>query len=292
MVKNFDGIHSAIFSVYDENLNIKKDTVRKMVDHQKKCGIKGFYVGGNTGECSVLPNRTRKDMLEAVIEERGDMQVIAHIGAVRWEDTVDLVKHADSMPIDAIASLPPSLGLCAYTTEETIDYYTALSEYTDKPIFAYITGVYKGDLVELAEKFAKAPNIIGIKLSVPNYYGFERIRNANSDMILFNGPDESMLSGLIMGANGAIGTSYNILPETAIQVYNNFKNGDLDKAFAAQNKLNDMIALAAGRNMSFWKALLEVKEGFDMGYTVFPAKKVTQEEKELISNLFKRIGEL
>lgn len=30
--KKFEGVYSAIFSVYDENLNVKKDTVKKMVD--------------------------------------------------------------------------------------------------------------------------------------------------------------------------------------------------------------------------------------------------------------------
>ena len=52
-MKLLEGVYSALFSVYDENLNVKKDTVEKMINYQLENGIKGFYVGGATGECVV-----------------------------------------------------------------------------------------------------------------------------------------------------------------------------------------------------------------------------------------------
>ena len=104
------GVLSALFSVYDENLNVKKDTIKKLVDYQLDNGLKGFYVCGNTGECVVLPAKTRKQMLEATIEanmRRG--QIIAHIGAGHFDETMELLDHANNMEIDAVSSLPPSL---------------------------------------------------------------------------------------------------------------------------------------------------------------------------------------
>ena len=38
----FQGIYSAAFSIYNEIMDVKKDSVD------------GFYVGGNTGECTVV----------------------------------------------------------------------------------------------------------------------------------------------------------------------------------------------------------------------------------------------
>ncbi len=108
--KLFTGIYSALFSVYDENMNVKKDTVAKMVDYQLAGGVRGFYVGGNTGECTVLPNKTRKQMLDTVTEaNEGRGRIMAHIGAGHFDDVMDLLDHANSKKIDAIASLPPSL---------------------------------------------------------------------------------------------------------------------------------------------------------------------------------------
>ena len=47
----------------DMNLNVKKDTVKKLVDYNLNNWLKGFYVCGNTGECVVLPSKTRIELL-------------------------------------------------------------------------------------------------------------------------------------------------------------------------------------------------------------------------------------
>ena len=46
----------------------KKEAVEKLVNYHLDNGLKGFYVCGATGECNVLPAKTRKQMLETVIE--------------------------------------------------------------------------------------------------------------------------------------------------------------------------------------------------------------------------------
>ena len=76
------GVYSALFTIYDEQLNIKKDAVHKLMRFHQENGLRGFYVGGNSGEAMVLPVKTRMDMLETVMEEKKDSTVIAQIGAV------------------------------------------------------------------------------------------------------------------------------------------------------------------------------------------------------------------
>ena len=135
MDKKFKGVYSAIFSVYDKDMNVKKDTVKKMVDYQLKGGLKGFYVGGNTGECTVLPAETRKQMLESVEEANdGRGQIMAHVGAGHLCEVLDLLDHANSRKIDAVASLPPSLQKY-YNAEEIIDYYKIIAAESRYPAF-------------------------------------------------------------------------------------------------------------------------------------------------------------
>lgn len=181
---NFDGIYSAIFSVYDQNMDVKTETVHGIMDYQRERGLNGFYVGGNTGECTILPNKTRMEMLEAVMENKKDSKVIAHIGAGHLEDTIELLKHADSCGVDAVASLPPSLT-AYYKYDEVIEYYRLLASLTDKPIIAYITGVFTGDVVDFAQKLMTIENFAGLKLSIPNYFAFEKLRVFNEDIPVF-----------------------------------------------------------------------------------------------------------
>lgn len=254
-------------------MDVINDTVEKLVNYHLNNGMSGFYVGGNTGECTVLPNKTRKQMLEAVVaanKKRGT--IIAHVGAGHLDDVYELIDHANTLEIDAIASLPPSLQ-SYYNMEEIIEYYRMIANRSKHPVFAYITSVLQDDIIKFAEELSKIDNIIGLKISVPNYYLFGNIKKRfEKRFIIFNGPDETMICGLSEGADGAIGTSYNIFPKLALSIYDNFQKGKNDEALKAQRRLNDFIDILINENIAWWKATLSILLGFDVGYTVAPQK--------------------
>ncbi len=284
------GIYSAIFSVYDENGNVLYDTVKKMVDFQLDNGLQGFYVCGNTGECTILPNRTRKQMLEAVIKaNEGRGQVICHVGAGHIDDVYDLIEHANEQKIDAIASLPPSLTPY-YAQEESIAYYKDLAARSKHPVYAYITPVLRGDVVAFAKELMAIPNVAGIKLTISDYYSFGRIMSIDDGNVnVLNGPDETMLCGLAMGAQGAIGTTYNFIPDLATDIYNAYRANDMEKARESQKRLQKFVEIGLGHNLSYWKAFMTLM-GFDMGATMFPGKSVTKEELCVLKEKLIEIG--
>lgn len=288
MEKAFTGIHSAIFSVYDEQMNVKKETVAKMVEGQLEAGVLGFYVGGNTGECTVLPAKTRKQMLEAVVEaNKGRGKIMAHIGAGHFDEVMDLLEHANTQKIDAIASLPPSLS-SFYNHKDTIEYYKALAKASKVPVYAYVTPVtmQHSELYSFAKELSEIDNIAGLKITIPDYFKFALVNEIDGGRLNnLNGPDEMLLSSLAIGADGAIGTTYNIVPKLAVKIYDSFKKGDLKTALEYQNKLNHFIQImfgfVNGRGLGYWKACLSLL-GYDMGYTVFPSSQVTKEDLETL----------
>ena len=292
MEKLFTGIHSAIFSVYDEKMNVLTDTVARMVEDQLSAGVRGFYVGGNTGECTVLPAKTRKQMLESVVESSsGRGKIMAHIGAGHFDEVMDLVEHANSQKIDAIASLPPSLS-SYYGHKETIEYYRALAKASKYPVYAYVTPVtmQHSELYSFAKELSEINNVAGLKITIPDYYRFARVNQIDGGRLnTLNGPDEMLLSSLVIGADGAIGTTYNIVPKLAVGVYDNFRSGDLKAALECQNKLNEFINVMLGGNMAAWKSALTLL-GYDMGYTVFPAKMPTEADISELRNKLSAIG--
>lgn len=292
MEKLFTGIHTAIFSVYDEKMNVKNDTVAKMVEYQLAAGVKGFYVGGNTGECTVLPAKTRMQMLETVVDVNdGRGKIMAHIGAGHYDEVMDLLEHANNQKIDAIASLPPSL--CSYYGhKETIEYYKALAKNSKYPVYAYVTPVtmQHSELYSFAKELSEIKNIAGLKITIPDYYKFARVNQIDGGRLNnLNGPDEMMLSSLVIGADGAIGTTYNIVPKVAVKIYDSFQNGDLKTALKYQNMLNEFISVMLGGNNARWKAALTLL-GFDMGHSVFPATLVTEDDLKELKEKLTRIG--
>ena len=285
----FEGIYSATFSIYDKNMNVIKPSIEKLINYNLKNGIKGFYVGGNTGECTVLPNKTRMQMLETVKENAGDASVIAHIGAGHFDDTLELLEHANSVGVDAVSSLPPSLT-SYYKPDEIIGYYKLLAQKSKSPLLAYMTPVLTCDPIWFAKEIMQIENIIGIKLTIPNYYTFEKMKLVNNGNInMLNGPDECMLAGLVMGADGAIGTTYNLLPKTACAIYDNFKSGNIKAAQENQHKLNRAIDILLGNSLAVWKTPLTLL-GADPGYTVAPRIMPTQEKIDEILKKLKDAG--
>ena len=295
MGKAFTGIHSAIFSAYDENMNVKKETVARMVEEQIAAGVEGFYVGGNTGECTVLPAKTRKQMLETVVAvNKGRGKIMAHIGAGHFDEAMDLLEHANTQKIDAIASLPPSL--CSYYGhQDTISYYKALAKASKYPVYAYVTPVtmQHSELYSFAKELSEVENIAGLKITIPDYFKFALVNQIDGGRLNnLNGPDEMLLCGLSVGADGGIGTTYNIVPKLPVKIYESFKKGDMKTALVYQNKLNSfiqvMLGFVRGRGMGYWKAALTLL-GYDMGYTVFPSAPVTdadlQELKEKLTGI-------
>ena len=283
----FKGVFSATFSIYDKDMRVKRDSVEKLIKYNSENGIKGFYVGGNTGECNVLPKKTRMEMLEtvkAVAPENS--QIIAHIGAGIFEDTKELIAHANKIGVDAMSSLPPSLS-SYYKPDEAIEYYKQIAALCEKPLLAYVTpAALSCNPVWFSEEIMKIDNIIGLKCTIPNYYYFERIKRINGGNInLLNGPDECMLAGLIMGADGAIGTNYNLLPKVACGIYDSFAKGDMKAALEYQSKLNNNVDMLIGNGVVHWKQALRLLD-IDPGYTVAPAHVHTESElNELLDKL-------
>jgi N-acetylneuraminate lyase len=290
--QKFEGIMPAIFSVYDENLKVKRDTMEKLVSYQLDAGACGFYVGGNTGECTVLPAQLRKEILETVIDANaGRGSIIAHIGAGHLDETLDLLDHACAAGVDAVASLPPSLTPY-YDLEETLNYYRILAERSTAPVVAYVTGVLNGDPVDFAKALAEIPNVSGIKLTIPNYFAFGRVTDAVGDKLsIWNGPDETLLCGLAMGADGGIGTTYNFLPRLVKGIYDDFKAARMADARDKQAKLDRVIAYiaAGGSSIARWKAVMTTM-GYDMGHTIAPRILPSAEEIKAIESALKGFG--
>ena len=290
----FEGIMSALFSVYDEELNVKKETVKKLIDYQLSKGISGFYVCGNTGECKVLPVKTRKQMAETVVEEnKGRGKIIVHVGAAHMDEVYELIDHCNQLKIDAISSLPPTFGVY-YTIDETIEYYRVIAKRSKHPVIAYVWGTTGKNAVEIAEKIMKIDNIIGLKLTISDYHAFINIKQINNGNInLLNGPDETLICGLSTGADGGIGTSYNLFPELAVSVYNSFKSGDMIKALEHQRKLTSLIDCILGRSTSeslvLCKAAMALK-GFDMGYNIEPAINLSKERLNQLKDSLEKNG--
>jgi N-acetylneuraminate lyase len=133
---------------------------------------------------------------------------------------------------------------------------------------------------EMVEKMLGIRNMIGLKWTSYDYYEMRKIKELNGgDINVINGPDETLLCGLVMGADGGIGATYNPMPKVFVKIYESFMSGNMAAAQEAQFKANKVIkTLLRHGVLSGVKDMLEMI-GFDMGYCTYPLKRFTASEQ-------------
>ncbi len=292
----FRGIMPALLTPFDENEKLKADTVRELLDYGYDRGVHGFYVGGATGEGPALSVRTRMELCETVMEaNRGRGRIILHVGGPNFGDVKTLIEHADRMGVDAISSMAPN-AYYAHTDRELTEYYKKIALLTDKPVLIYATNLMSGNaLIQVLTDLMRVPNIIGLKFTLPNYYLLSLLKMIDGGNInVINGPDETLISGLAMGADGGIGSTYNLMPERYVRLYNAFTRGDLAGARREQYEINRVIRVLIeyGGGTPVIKNLKAAmgRLGFDMGYPAFPSERLSEDETDRLMDQLKEAG--
>ena len=231
----YQGIIPAFYACYDANGAIDPAAVREMTRWFIEQGVQGLYVGGSSGECIYQSKEDRKITLENVMAEaKGKLTIIAHVACNNTADSQELAAHAESLGVDAIAAIPPIyFKLPPYAIAKYWNDISAAAPNTDFIIYniPQLAGVAL--TIPLLKEMLKNPRVIGVKNSSPATQDIQMF--ADEGCIVFNGPDEQLISGLVMGAIGGIGGTYGAMPKLYVELYRCVKAGEMAKALDIQN---------------------------------------------------------
>ena len=272
-IKKYQGIIPAFYACYDAEGKVNLAAVRELTQWFIDKGVQGLYVGGSSGECIYQSKEERKAVLEAVMEvAKGKLTIIAHIACNNTADSQELAAHAESLGVDAIASIPPIyFKLPPHAIAKYWNDMSAAAPNTDFIIYniPQLAGVSLS--VPLLKEMLKNPRVIGVKNSSMPTQDIQMW--ADEGAIVFNGPDEQLISGLVMGAVGGIGGTYGAMPELYVELYRCVKAGDLAKALEIQNDCCRIIykmCSGHGNMYGMIKEILRINGGPDCGSVRLP----------------------
>ena len=293
-IKKYQGIIPAFYACYDSNGDVDLAAVRKLTQWFIDKGVQGLYVGGSSGECIYQSKEERKAVLEAVMEvAKGKLTVIAHIACNNTADSKELAAHAESLGVDAIASIPPIyFKLPPYAIAKYWNDMSEAAPNTDFIIYniPQLAGVSLS--VPLLKEMLKNPRVIGVKNSSMPTQDIQMW--ADEGAIVFNGPDEQLISGLVMGAVGGIGGTYGAMPELYVELYRCVKSGELGKALDIQNDCCRIIyKLCSGHGNMYGmiKEVLRINEGIDCGSVRLPLAPLVEADLAIAQEAAKMIRE-
>lgn len=285
-ITKFQGIIPAFYACYDKEGNISPEAVRELTRWFIQKGVKGLYVGGSSGECIYQGKEERKLVLENVMAEaKGKLTIIAHVACNNTADSQELAAHAESLGVDAIASIPPIyFHLPPYAIAKYWNDISAAAPNTDFVIYniPQLAGVSL--TVPLLKKMLENPRCIGVKNSSMPTQDIQMWRDEGA--IVFNGPDEQLISGLVMGATGGIGGTYGAMPELYLELYRCVKSGDLAKALDIQNDCCRIIykmCSAHGNMYAVIKEILRKLGGPDCGSVRAPLAELVENDTPIVN---------
>lgn len=290
-ISDIRGVIPAMITLFDENENVDVRRTRDLVEFLLTKNIGGLYLTGSTGEGFLMDHEERKLVVETVIDQvAGRCPVIVHVGDIGTRKTIQLAEHAWKAGADAISSVPPFYW--KFSEDDIYGYYRDVAAATPLPMIIYnvpMAGMMGAGLIE---RIAQLPNVKGMKFTGKDHDTMSWLKaRLGEKFIVYSGCDEMAFSGLCVGADGIIGSFYNVMPELFTGIYNAVQNGDLRTGRRLQQIGTDIILecikydyIALMRNMLGW-------QGVDAGFSRRPFRNYRDEELGDLKRKLIAIGE-
>ena len=294
------GIVPAVFTPMQSDGSLNLAHVPEFVEHLIRDGVSALYVCGSTGEGPSLTTEERKFVAEAYVQAvAGRLPVIVQVGHNSLKQARELAKHAQEIGAAAISAVPP-----AYFKIYSLDQlFCCLEEITagapDLPFYYYhiprLTDA-EIDVVEfLRVGSTRLPSLNGVKYS--NFKIFELQACATLAEGRFNmlfGSDEMLLSGLVGGAQGAVGSTYNFAAPLYNKIIAAYRRGDLSKAQRLQSLSVEMIQPlnrlgSPTSNLPALKAMMKII-GLDCGPMRLPHESLSAVQTEDLKAAMEAVG--
>lgn len=293
----YRGIFPAFYACYDDDGEISPERVQALTEHLISKGVKGLYVGGSSGECIYQSVEDRKVTLENVMKvARGKATIIAHVACNNTKDSVELAKHAEAQGVDAIASIPPIyFRLPEYSIAGYWNDISAAAPNTDFIIYNIPQLAGTALTPSLLTTMLKNPKVAGVKNSSMPTQDIQIFKAmGGKDFIVFNGPDEQLVSGRAMGADGGIGGTYAVMPELILKINELVGKGEIERAREIQYQVNDIIALMVSGHANLYavmKEVLRINENVNIGGVRKPLENLTEDDLPIAKQAAARIRE-
>lgn len=245
MSGNLRGVMAALLTPFDRQQMLDTAGLRRLVRFNIEQGIDGLYVGGSTGEAFMQSLSERQQVLEIVAEEaKGKITLIAHVGCISTAESQQLAQAASGYGYDAVSAVTPFYY--PFSFAEHCDHYRGIIDAAQGvPMVVYNIPALSGVNLTLDQinTLVTLPGVQALKQTSGDLFQMEQIRRTQPDLVLYNGYDEIFASGLVAGADGGIGSTYNIMGWRYKAIVQALNDGNLSRAQQLQSDCNQVIDL-------------------------------------------------
>jgi len=288
------GLIAAPFTAMREDGQVNLDLISKQVEMLYENHLQGAFVCGTTGESLSLTVPEREAIAKCWVDAAPkDFKVIVHVGHGSIEASKRLATHAREIGAWGIGCMGPVFFKPA-TVNELVDYCRQIAAAAaDLPFYYYHLPALTGNRFPMIEFLQSAsdtiPNLAGIKYTFEDLMDFQSCRlfqDGRYDMLF--GRDEILLCGLVLGTQGAVGSTYNFAAPLYLSLIREFQAGRLQQARHLQWQSMQLVRLLRSIDSDFLPAAKSVMKylGLDCGPVRPPLQNISDAQyRRLVSGL-------
>lgn len=269
----------ALITPFDQGGEIDLAANRHNLSTLWERGIRGFMIGGSTGEGPYLETGERHTLVKEARKRMGrKAYLICGVSAETERQAMAMIKEAaDGKADSALVITPTTLTRNRMAYVEA--FYRDIADESPLPLLLYsVPGVTAFELPEDSiARLAEHPRIIGIKDSGGHPVRLQRIiASVPDDFAVFTGSTQAVTLAVAAGAYGAITASTNYMLEKVLATVTSARRSPI-KARSLQQEISRISAAVEAHGIPGVKAAAEAA-GLQAGYPRLPLAPLAEPE--------------
>ena len=287
------GAYPVLITPMTQEQKIDWDGVKNNVHYFVDQGVAGIVINGSTGEFVSLSKEEKFQMVATVMEEVGGrIPVIVGTAAETTKETIEHTKQAEAHEAAGALIIPPYY--MKPKENEMYHHFKEVSRVTNLPIMLYNNPFTSGVNMSTDLMLQIGKECENVRLIKESSGEIDKVRDlarkGKGDFEVFCGAEELVMESYFVGATGWISVAGNIVPKLVTEMYNHFQKGELEEAWAINDRILPLCTFleGSGKYVQIVKRAMELT-GNAGGPARFPRLGLSPEEdeklKELLANL-------
>jgi 4-hydroxy-2-oxoglutarate aldolase len=275
----------ALVSPFDEQGELDLEAHSHNLNHLWKLGLRGFLIGGSTGEGPYLEAGERRRLVKAARDCVDRAYLACGVAAETVRQASTMTDEALEAGADSVLVLTPTT-LTRNRTRYVEAYYEELATHSPLPLLLYsVPSVTAFELPEdVVARLSRHPNIVGMKDSGGDPVRMQRlVHDVDEDFRLFTGSTQALTLALTAGAFGAITASTNYLPGLLLELVALAKEDPI-KARELQQRVSRISAQVESYGIPGIKSAAALA-GLKPGSPRAPLAALVEEQRDLVAQV-------
>ena len=227
----------------EEGEKVDLDWIPEHLEYLRKNGADAVLITGTNGEGPSLSLAERRSVIDTVLENRGDLGVMAGTGCSALPETVELSRYALGQGADAVLVVPP-FYFKGLSDEGLIEYYSAVFSSLPSDGKVALYNIPKLSGVEITNPVIEAllerypSKLLGVKDTSGSIDQTRHFIDRFPELSIFSGTDLYVEQAALSGAKGNVSASANVFPHILKSIFYSVKDGK--SATSTQDRLSEI----------------------------------------------------